>query len=230
MTNLDYLDFVFKSIHYNTAKLTSLSSTTTSTTMMMLMMSGSNNSSVVKLKSEDTETTNEKTSAAAAAGFHTGLMSPPILLVGTNKNGLAKLSSRNELIRKKFEHIREFISNKIYSNHIFEPYFAIENMDNVVNISLSASLSSSNKETSPRERTETIKTNLSVVDGNLGAEKEYSDDLELLKRYIQIAALSEPYMGEQQPLKWMNFDKSLEKLKNKGLFYASLSQVCSFSC
>lgn len=32
-------------------------------------------------------------------------------------------------------------------------------------------------------------------------------------------------MGEQLPIKWMKFEQSLEKLKNKGLFYASLSQV-----
>ncbi len=38
-------------------------------------------------------------------------------------------------------------------------------------------------------------------------------------------ALNEKYMGEQLPIKWMKFEKSLEKLKNKGLFYASLSQV-----
>lgn len=210
MTNLDYLDFVFKSIHYNTAKLTSCITTMTNPSLICA------NSSTAKLKSSEEEA-NEKAAAASGGGssLHAGLMSPPILLVGTNKNGLTKFSNRNELIRKKFERIREFVSGKIYSNHILEPYFAIDN-----SLPLSAV---SSKENSPRETTTT---------SGGGEEKADSDplfssssDLELLKRYIQIAALSEPYMGEQQPLKWMNFDKSLEKLKNKGLFYASLSQV-----
>jgi hypothetical protein len=52
-------------------------------------------------------------------------------------------------------------------------------------------------------------------------------DVNSLKRVIELVALNEPYMGEQLPLKWMKFEKSLEKLKNKNLFYASLSQVIS---
>jgi hypothetical protein len=150
----------------------------------------SNVSSMVKLKSEEDE----------KSQFKAGIMSPPILLVGTNKNSLPK-ANRAELIKKKFDRIREFTSNKIYSSHILEPYFALDN------------------------------NNKQVI--NEDEEKDQlsddaSDDIELLKRHIQLAALSEPYMGEQQPLKWMNFDKSLEKLKNKGLFYASLSQVGFF--
>jgi hypothetical protein len=122
-------------------------------------------------------------------------MSPPIILVGTNKNGLSK-DTRHDVIRKKFERIREYVAGRIYASHILEPYFALEN--GFVADESSADLTS---------------------------DDAVSNDLEVLKQYVQIAALSEPYMGEQQPLKWMNFEKSLEKLKNKGLFYASLSQV-----
>lgn len=186
MTNIDYLDLVFKSIHYNTAKITNIMSAAGGT----IISPNSNVSSMVKLKSEDT--IDEKNSNGQ---FKAGIMSPPILLVGTNKNSLPK-TNRNELIKKKFERIKEFTSNKIYSSHILEPYFAVEN---------------NNNNTDQQDDVE--------------EKEQLEDDIELLKRHIQLAALSEPYMGEQQPLKWMNFDKSLEKLKNKGLFYASLSQV-----
>lgn len=220
MTNLDYLDFVFKSIHYNTAKLAN--------TMMMPPQLPANAQS--KLKSSEEEANEIKMpsvgTTTATTSFRMGLMSPPILLVGTNKNGLVKqheaVAARNELIRKKFERIREFISNKIYANHILEPYFAIENQ--ALPVIMTTTTTPSSKENSPRDP---------MVHSGEEQQQQYlldsdsspSIDLELLKRYIQIAALSEPYMGEQQPIKWMNFDKSLEKLKNKGLFYASLSQV-----
>lgn len=217
---MDYLDFIFKSIHYNTAKLTNIS--TTATIGAIQPPPGSNVSSMIKLKSETSEdASNEKTSNSNSLKL--GLMSPPILIVGTNKNGLAK-ANRSELVRKKFERIREFVSSKIYSNHILEPYFAIE----------TTSLQQSS--TSLIAATTTTMTNgehKEELDDVMGGQKSdrpdsglsNSVDLEKLKKRIQIAALSEPYMGEQQPLKWMNFDKSLEKLKNKGLFYASLSQV-----
>jgi len=56
-------------------------------------------------------------------------------------------------------------------------------------------------------------------------QKSKVRDITCLKKIIELAAVNEPYMGEQQPLKWMKFEKSLEKLKSKNLFYASLSQV-----
>jgi hypothetical protein len=186
MTNLDYLDFVFKSIHYNTAKITAISP-------LALTNTNSNVSSMVKIKTDDDEKTN----------FKVGTMSPPILLVGTNKNSLSKFSNAKDLIKQKFDRIKEFISNKIYASHILEPFYAIEN-----NIQ-------QNENSNQDIPSELAKNELDSL-----------RDLEILKHNIQIAALSEPYMGEQQPLKWMKFERSLEKLKNKGLFYASLSQVC----
>lgn len=187
MTNIDYLDLVFKSIHYNTAKITNMPATIINPPPAY---TNSNVSSMVKLKSEEDE----------KSQFKAGIMSPPILLVGTNKNSLPK-ANRAELIKKKFDRIREFTSNKIYSSHILEPYFALDNNHKQV---------------------------INEDEEKDQLSDDASDDIELLKRHIQLAALSEPYMGEQQPLKWMNFDKSLEKLKNKGLFYASLSQVGFF--
>lgn len=216
---MDYLDFIFKSIHYNTAKLTNIS--TAATISAIQPPPGSNVSSMIKLKSETSEdATNEKTSNSNSLKL--GLMSPPILIVGTNKNGLAK-ANRSELVRKKFERIREFVSSKIYSNHILEPYFAIETSLQQSSMGLAAATTTTTNGDNKEESDDVMGGQKSDRPDSGGLSN--SVDLEQLKKRIQIAALSEPYMGEQQPLKWMNFDKSLEKLKNKGLFYASLSQV-----
>lgn len=99
--------------------------------------------------------------------------------------------AKNDLIKQKFDKIKEFISDKIYAKNIVEPFFAIE----------------------------TIET-LSPNDTTL-----ISDDIEALKKVIELVSINEAYMGEQQPVKWQKFEKSLDKLKSKGLFYASLSQV-----
>jgi len=66
--------------------------------------------------------------------------------------------------------------------------------------------------------------NSSVADTNFEKSARLRD-VHVLKKVIELAGLNEPYMGEQQPLKWMSFEKSLEKLKSKNIFYASLSQV-----
>jgi len=125
--------------------------------------------------------------------------SPPILLVGTNKQSLNPLNM-NDTIERKFEIIREFVRNKTYEKHIVQPYFAIE-----------THLEDVSKQEATQDENE--------------ATFYFNQDLNILRQTIKTVALNEPYMGEQQPLKWMNFEKSLDKLKSKGLFYASLSQV-----
>lgn len=176
--------------------------------------------SIGKLKGDESSTanlissvtlnnnSNSTTPADDRCKLKLGTLSPPIIIVGTNKNGLNKHANKSEIIKQKFDKIREFVANKIYASHIIEPFFAIDNQivngDNVASKEASSNVAN---------------------DQTLAGQ---SDDIELLKRTIQIAALNEPYMGEQQPLKWMKFEHSLEKLKNKGLFYASLSQVKLF--
>ena len=130
--------------------------------------------------------------------FKHAVLSPPILIVGTHKNRLSN-SLKDDQIKHSFEKIKEFVSNKIYSQHIVEPYFAIDTS------------------------TQDLKD-----DGISRNKNEKEIDIESLRKVIESVALNEPYMGEQLPLKWLKFEKSLEKLKNKGLFYASLSQVLLF--
>jgi hypothetical protein len=125
-------------------------------------------------------------------------------VVGTKRNKIQDSLSKNEIVKQRFDAIKEFISDKIYANQIVEPYFAINTFD-----------IEPKKKTSLFDETE------------IDAEKR-SDDIEALRRVIELISLNEPYMGEQLPIKWMEFEKSLEKLKNKGLFYASLSQVFFF--
>jgi hypothetical protein len=113
------------------------------------------------------------------------------------------LINKNEIIKQKFEKIKEFVSGKIYANQVVEPYFSIDSVhpEPVTKFNLN----------------DDVKSN------------EKIDDIEGLRRVIEVIALNEKYMGEQLPIKWMKFEKSLDKLKNKGLFYASLSQVIYFS-
>lgn len=112
---------------------------------------------------------------------------PSIIVIGTNKNNLS-----DQQINQKFDSLKEFISSKIYSNHVIEPFIALD---------------------------------------NLSEYESYTNDsnMNTLKRLIELVAHKEPYMGEQQPIRWMKFEKSLDKLKQKGLFYASLSQICELA-
>lgn len=149
------MDFVFKSIHSHTAKIpdtTGGSSNTCSETY-------------TKLKIDETQTINFKHSS----------LSPPIIIVGTNKNLLNTFSNKNDIIKQKFDKVKEFVSNKIYANHIVEPYFALDNL----------------------------------LDQPEQSKQGDFSDIEALKRIIELVALNEPYMGEQQPLKWMRFEKAL---------------------
>ena len=171
---MEYLDFLMRSIHSHTAKTP-------------------DSSKIAESSQEDV--INE-------FGFRRASFSPPIILVGTNKQKLNALN-RNEIIEKKFGYIKEFVSKKTYEQHIVQPYFAIDTSDDVENMN----------QATRNEILENQHTNNSY------------HDIDVLRRTIKLVALNEPYMGEQQPLKWMNFEKSLEKLKSKGLFYASLSQV-----
>ena len=176
LTNLDYLDFIFKSIHFHTAKIPDSAT----------LANATNTASFNSIQIED-----EK----VKINFKYSTLSPPIIIIGTNKNGLNGFPNKEEIIQQKFQRIKEFLVNKIYSNHIVEPYFAIDNM---------------------------------TVDADT-ISQQADPEIETLKRVIEMVSLNEPYMGEQLPLKWMKFEKSLEKLKNKGLFYASLSQICEIA-
>ena len=146
--------------------------------------------------------------------FKYAALSPSIIIVGTNKN-LVKAANKDEYIRKTFERIKEFVSTKVYAKHIVEPFFAID------------SLAGGELNETPRLPKEGQDQHDNDND-QLEAEIQSVKEVEKLRRVIELVAMNEPYMGEQLPLKWMNFEKSLEKLKNKGLFYASLSQVRLF--
>ena len=174
LTNLDYLDFWMRSIHSHTANIPDLSSN----------QQGSEDSLITISINENYNIT-----------FKNSSVSPPILLVGTNKNFISDSLNKEELIKQKFDKIKEFVAKKVYFKHIVEPYLAIDT---------------------------------TLVHDSTGESQEAthkSNEVLALKKMIELAALNEPYMGEQRPLKWMKFEKSLEKLKTKNIFYASLSQV-----
>lgn len=173
LTNLDYFDFWMKSIHSHAAKI-----------------------SDANLETINEQITTIKLTDANEINFKKSSLSPPILIVGTNRNELpGDQITRNDLVKQKFDKIKEFIADKIYAKHIIEPYFAIDTLTDTTN--------------------------------HYEDAKKDQNDVDSLKKTIELAAINESYMGEQQPVKWMKFEKSLDKLKNKGLFYASLSQVKS---
>ncbi|XP_072051545.1 probable serine/threonine-protein kinase qkgA [Amphiura filiformis] len=55
-------------------------------------------------------------------------LSPPILIVGTHKKGLAKKPAvRDEMVKQIFMIIGESLEGKCYSKHVVREFFAIEN-------------------------------------------------------------------------------------------------------
>ncbi len=150
------------------------------------------------VQTNETYTNTIKIDENYTINFKKSVLSPPIIIVGTFKNNLpGDHITKSDLIKQKFYKIKEFISNKVYNKHIVEPYFAVDTF-------VTESCNEDKKETNNNN--------------NL-------NEIEALKKVIELVSINESYMGEQQPIKWMKFENSLEKLKSKGLFYASLSQV-----
>ncbi len=188
LNNLDFLDFWMRSIHSHTANIPDISTETS------LNAKNAENDQVTTIQLDESD---------SLVYFKNAVISPPIIIVGTNKNSIPDdVPNKEEYIQLKFARIKKFVSDKVYFKHIVEPYLAIDasfDFDKV-------------KKKEP--------SSLSLPD-----QKSKVRDITCLKKIIELAAVNEPYMGEQQPLKWMKFEKSLEKLKSKNLFYASLSQV-----
>ncbi len=196
LTNLEFLDLWMRSIHSHTAKMPDITTSTSSTSKPVLDL-----------------LTSIQIDADTTISFKNSVLSPPIIIVGTNKNSIPGESvEREEHVRVKLAKIREFVSNKVYFNHIVEPYLAVD--------------ASIDDDKSKKEKKDKLNAsqNSSVADTNFEKSARLRD-VHVLKKVIELAGLNEPYMGEQQPLKWMSFEKSLEKLKSKNIFYASLSQV-----
>ena len=51
--------------------------------------------------------------------------------------------------------------------------------------------------------------------------------IQLLRTHVYEIALNEPYMGEQIPIRWLLFEKSLLELAAKDICYITLEQVRS---
>ncbi len=167
----------------------------------------------VSTKNAPEQTITIQIDADSTFTFKNAALSPPIIIVGTNKNSISsEIVDKDEYVRTKFARIKDFLLNKVYSNHIVEPYLAVD-----------ASLG--DKKHKKDKNNSISKNDLTVSGETNGEEKDNIKDTHMLKKVIELASLNEPYMGELQPLKWMRFEKSLEKLKGKNIFYASLSQV-----
>lgn len=191
MTNLDFLDFWMRSIHSHTAKIPDMSS------------EAANFSTKTSESEQQQHVTTIQLDDDSLFYFKNAVISPPIIIVGTNKNCIpADVEDKEEYIQLKFAKIKKFVANKVYCKHIVEPYLAID--------------ASFDSDRARKKEPASL---------SLPEQKSKLKDITYLKKIIELAAVNEPYMGEQQPLKWMKFEKSLEKLKGKSLFYASLSQV-----
>lgn len=96
------------------------------------------------------------------------------------------------------------ISTKHYAQHIIEPYFALDtNHLDVVDVEQVCSCAW----TLPR-----FSVSLTQI--------------EQLKELIEQTALAAPYIGEQIPTRWLEFENDLNRLKKQQEnFYASLDQV-----
>jgi hypothetical protein len=55
----------------------------------------------------------------------------------------------------------------------------------------------------------------------------FCSQIDQLKQLIEDVSLAEPYIGEQIPTRWLQFENDLNRLKKQqDNFYASLDQVC----
>ena len=99
------------------------------------------------------------------------------------------------------------ISTKHYAKHLIEPYFSLE--------------------TNHPDATD-FEQVCFVVHSHSFSSAHFQ--IEHLKQLIERIALDEPYMGEQIPTRWLEFENDLHRLKKQqDTFYASLDQVCSTS-
>jgi hypothetical protein len=100
------------------------------------------------------------------------------------------------------------ISKKPYAKHIIKPYFALD----------------------------TNHSDAADVEQVIQYNKKsfitlFFFQIDQLKQTIEQIALNEPYIGEQIPTRWLEFENDLNRLKKQQEnFYASLDQVrTSFS-
>jgi hypothetical protein len=210
---LDYLDFWMRSIHSHAAQVPcEIGSSELSITSSQSQMHSDNAVPLVTIQLDD----------GNSITFKKAALSPPIIIVGTHKNSLNGQRDKDETIKRAFEKIKEFVSDKPYAKHIVDICFAI---DTSLTLTGASRVTERSENESEKEKEHANNSSTNSTNNNNCSRKCYWDDMNTLRRVIEQVALNEPYMGEQLPVKWMNFEKSLEKLKSKDFFYASLSQV-----
>nr|XP_058942270.1 uncharacterized protein LOC131770568 [Pocillopora verrucosa] len=136
---------------------------------------------------------------------------PPVFIVGTHAD---KPVEDIEVIKKQ---IQERISGMEYEKHVVRPLFCIDNTQgqNLIDNSQGQNLIKKfiQKIRKQREKHKTAE------------EEGKGDGIDELQNRILEVLRQEPYMGEKIPVRWFLFEKVIEALLAKQIYYRNLQQL-----
>ncbi|CAH3157480.1 unnamed protein product [Pocillopora meandrina] len=131
---------------------------------------------------------------------------PPVFIVGTHAD---KPFEDIEVIKKQ---IQERISGMEYEKHVVRPLFCIDNTQgqNLIDNSQGQNLIDNSQGQNLIDNTE---------------EEGKGDGIDELQNRILEVLRQEPYMGEKIPVRWFLFEKVIEALLAKQIYYRNLQQL-----
>ncbi|CAN8004517.1 unnamed protein product, partial [Ixodes hexagonus] len=125
---------------------------------------------------------------------------PTVILVGTHRSKLkGSPQVRNNTISEKFRQLSESLRHKTYGRHVLSMYFAVD------------CVGTSSASPAPHDQG--------------GEDVDVEDALEALRRKVEHVAARMDNVGNDVPLKWLAFERSIGKLLENGVYFASLYQL-----
>ncbi|XP_066023738.1 uncharacterized protein [Pocillopora verrucosa] len=148
---------------------------------------------------------------------------PPVLIVGTHAD---KPVEDIEVIKKQ---IQERISGMEYEKHVVRPLFCIDNTQgqNLIDNSQGQNLiDNSQGQNLIKKFFQKIRKQREKHKTAYTAEEEgKGDGIDELQNRILEVLRQEPYMGEKIPVRWFLFEKVIEALLAKQIYYRNLQQL-----
>ncbi|CAN8010607.1 unnamed protein product, partial [Ixodes pacificus] len=124
---------------------------------------------------------------------------PTVILVGTHRSKLrGSPQVRNNTISEKFRQLSESLRHKPYGRHVLSMYFAVDCV---------------------------CTTSATPAPHDQGEDVDVEDALEALRRKVEHVAARMENVGNDVPLKWLAFERSIGRLLENGVYFASLYQL-----
>ncbi|KAJ7358682.1 hypothetical protein OS493_022117 [Desmophyllum pertusum] len=155
--------------------------------------------SITQTRKETVESTEKKLS----------YLRPPVFIVGTH----ADKPFEDAAVMKS--QIEKRISGKEYERHVIRPFFSIDN-----------TRGHSHNTTSLRSRMmKLFRKGGGQQSGQGNTDMPKNDEIEALRNRIMEVLKQEPYMGEEIPIKWFNFERVIEALVAEHIYHVNLEQL-----